>query len=390
MKQKNKRIIQRLIIIYLIIQVSVHVFLGKNVYADDNTIEEQKESFNISSYINKSNEYIKDYEINIGDIFNEANSTGKINNSKLYNVFIKILGKEFKNNLQSVLSIIIICIIYAIIKSISEDLNSSNVSQIVFFTQYIIIVTIIIQNFYNIIESMKTTISNLVDFMNMLVPILSSLMLFTGSIATTSVFEPIILIVITVFANIVQNVLIPITLIIIALMIISKITDRVQIDKLSKLLKSSVLWILGTILTIFVGLLSLEGTLSSSIDGITAKTAKAVVTSAIPVVGKVLADSVDSVLGCGVILKNSVGFVGVIVVLAICMPPILKLAVLSITYNLAAGLIEPLTDSKISKLLNEMGDVFKLLLGIICAFSFMLIIGITLAIKISNIGIMYR
>lgn len=390
MKQKNKRIIQRLIIIYLIIQVSAHVFLSKNVYADDNTIEEQKESFNISSYINKSNEYIKDYDINIGDIFNEANSTGKINNSKLYNVFIKILGKEFKNNLQSVLSIIIICIIYAIIKSISEDLNSSNVSQIVFFTQYIIIVTIIIQNFYNIIESMKTSISNLVDFMNMLVPILSSLMLFTGSIATTSVFEPIILIVITVFANIVQNILIPITLIIIALMIISKITDRVQIDKLSKLLKSSVLWTLGTILTIFVGLLSLEGTLSSSIDGITAKTAKAVVTSAIPVVGKVLADSVDSVLGCGVILKNSVGFVGVIVVLAICMPPILKLAVLSITYNLAAGLIEPLTDSKISKLLDEMGDVFKLLLGIICAFSFMLIIGITLAIKISNIGIMYR
>ncbi|MNT93241.1 Stage III sporulation protein AE [compost metagenome] len=89
-------------------------------------------------------------------------------------------------------------------------------------------------------------------------------------------------------------------------------------------------------------------------------------------------------------MKNSVGFIGIIVILSICLSPIIKLAVLSITYSLAAGIIEPLTDSKIAKLLDEIGDVFKLLLGIICAFSFMLIIGITLALKISNISIMYR
>lgn len=389
MKQKNKRIILKIIIIYIVIQLNIHFVFNSNVYGDD-ILEEQKETFNISSYIDKSEEYIKDYDIDIKEIFDEANTTGQIDNTKLYGIVMKILGEEFKQNINSVLSIIMICVIYAIIKSVSEDLNNSNISKIVFYVQYIIIVTIIMQNFSVIIESMKNTIANLVDFMNMLVPVLSTLMVFTGSIATTSVVQPILLIIITVFANIVQNILIPIVLIIIALLIISKITDRVQVDKLSKMLKSSVIWTLGILLTIFVGVLSLEGTLSSSIDGITAKTAKAVVTSTIPVVGKVLADSIDSVLGCGIILKNSVGFIGVIVVLAICLSPILKLFILSITYSLAAGLIEPLTDSKISKLLEEMGDIFKLLLGIICTFSFMLIIGVTLALKISNTGMMYR
>lgn len=389
MKQKNKRIILKIIIIYIVIQLSIHFVFYSNVYGED-ILEEQKETFNISSYIDKSEEYIKDYDIDIKEIFDEANTTGKIDNTKLYVIIMKILGEEFKQNINSVLSIIMICVIYAIIKSVSEDFNNSSISKIVFYVQYIIIVTIIMQNFSVIIESMKNTIANLVDFMNMLVPVLSTLMVFTGSITTTSVVQPILLIIITVFANIVQNILIPIVLIIIALLIISKITDRVQVDKLSKMLKSSVIWTLGILLTIFVGVLSLEGTLSSSIDGITAKTAKAVVTSTIPVVGKVLADSIDSVLGCGIILKNSVGFIGVIVVLAICLSPILKLFILSITYSLAAGLIEPLTDSKISKLLEEMGDIFKLLLGIICTFSFMLIIGVTLALKISNTGMMYR
>ena len=49
-------------------------------------------------------------------------------------------------------------------------------------------------------------------------------------------------------------------------------------------MKSSIVWTLGVILTLFIGVLSLEGTLTSSVDGITAKTTKAAVSSLIPVV----------------------------------------------------------------------------------------------------------
>lgn len=86
--------------------------------------------------------------------------------------------------------------------------------------------------------------------------------------------------------NIIQAFVIPLVLILTSLVIISKISDKVQINKLSKFLKSGIVGFLGIILTIFVGVVSLEGTLSSSVDGITAKTTKAVVSSAIPVVGK--------------------------------------------------------------------------------------------------------
>ena len=165
---------------------------------------------------------------------------------------------------------------------------------------------------------------------------------------------------------------------------------KVQIAKITKFFKSSITWFLGIILTIFVGVLSLEGSLSSSIDGITAKTAKAAVSSIIPVVGKILGDAVDSVLGCGVILKNALGVVGVIVIIGICIMPVIKLGVLTIIYNLAAGIIEPVSDEKIVKLLEEMGGTFKLLLAIICTLSAMLIIGVTLVVKISNSGMMYK
>ncbi|MEE0865830.1 MAG: hypothetical protein U0L98_03410 [Clostridia bacterium] len=150
------------------------------------------------------------------------------------------------------------------------------------------------------------------------------------------------------------------------------------------------IWFLGIILTIFVGVVSLEGTLASSVDGITAKTAKTVVSSAIPVVGKILGDAVDTVLGCGVVLKNAVGIVGVIIVIGICITPIIKLAILTLAYKLLAVVSEPIADKKIVGLLGQIGDVFKIFLGVLCALSFMLIIGTSIVLKMSNCSVMYR
>lgn len=125
-------------------------------------------------------------------------------------------------------------------------------------------------------------------------------------------------------------------------------------------------------------------------DGITAKTAKTVVSSAVPVVGKILGDAVDTVLGCGVVLKNAVGIVGVIIVVGICIIPIIKLAILLIAYKLLATVSQPIADNKIVSLLDQIGDIFKIFLGILCAMSFMLIIGTSLVLKMSNSSIMYR
>ena len=224
----------------------------------------------------------------------------------------------------------------------------------------------------------------------MLIPLLLTLMVYTGNIATSTILEPIILCASNFIGNIIADVLIPIVLIIVVFSIISKISERIQIEKMSKFLKSGVVWFLGVVLTIFVGVVSLEGTLSSSVDGVTAKTAKAAVSSVIPVVGKVLGDVVDSVLGCGVILKNAIGFVGVIVIIGICIMPIIKIATLSIIYSLASAVVQPVADEKIVKLLDEMSGVFKLLLAILCSLSVILIVGITMVVKISNSGMMYR
>lgn len=380
--------IQKKIILIIIIAI---IFIPKTVKAENNTIATQKETFGINSFIENSKQYTGEFfaDADISEILNSAIS-GKVDNSKIYKKILNILGTEVQTGIKSLLSILAIIIIHSILKSISESLENDSISKLIYYVQYIAIVTIIMSNFSDVINLVKETSNNLIGFMNTLIPVLVSLMLYTGSITTTSILEPIILFLINFIGNLIQNILIPIILIIASISIISKISDQVQVAKLSKFLKSSTLWFLGIILTIFVGIVSLEGTLASSVDGITAKTAKSIVSSAIPVVGKILGDVVDSVLGCGIILKNAVGFVGVVIIISICIVPILKLSVLTISYKLVASISEVIADAKIVKLLDEMGDIFKILLGILFTIFFMVIIGTTLLIKMSNTGMMYR
>ena len=182
----------------------------------------------------------------------------------------------------------------------------------------------------------------------------------------------------------------PITLIATALGIVSNLSDKIQIGKLSKFLKSSITWFLGLVITIFVSILSLEGTLTSNVDGLTAKGIKAATSTFIPVVGKALGDSVDMVLGSTSLLKNSIGIVGMFVVIGICAMPIIKLTILTITYHFAGAICEPIADKKIVSLLEQMGGTFKVLLGIMFFVAVLLIIGLAMCIKISNSGMMYR
>lgn len=358
---------------------------------EDEVINSQMDSFNISSFIDEANKYSNNIlkDIDIHELLNNAIKGEADTNQLLKNIF-PLLGTEIKEALKVMGSILIIVLIHSVLKSISDNLNNKSVAQITYYVQYILIATVIMTNFSSIITLSKEAVGNMISFIQLLFPLLMTLMLASGSVVSVNLVQPIILFIINLISNIFQSIIIPIILVGTALAIVSKISDRIQIDKLSKFLKSSSVWVIGILLTIFVGVLSIEGTLGSSVDGITAKTAKAAVSSFIPVVGKVLGDAVDTVIGCSAILKNAIGIVGVIVVIAICITPILKLAIITIIYHLTAALCEPIADSKIVSLITQMADTFKILLAILCSISVMLIIGITLVINISNTGLMYR
>ena len=367
-------------------------FVSPQVMAstDEELISSQADSLGISTFLSDSKKYTEDVfgDIDINEIF-QASISGNFDNNMLMDIIFTLLGESFKDALSTIATVMIIVVIHSILKSISENLGNENVSKIAYFIEYILIVTLIMTNFSTIITDMKVAVQNLTGFANSLIPLMITLMITTGNIVSSGMLQPILLLLITFISNFMTNILIPIALVSTALGIISKISDQAQVGKLSKFLNSSMVWILGTVLTLFVSITSLEGGLTSSIDGVTAKAAKTAISSVVPVVGSILGDAVNTIMGCSNIIKNAVGVIGIIVIIAICIRPIIQLAALTITYYLGAALCEPIADEKVVGIMEQMGGTFKIFLAVMFSMTALLIIGIAIVMKISNSGLMY-
>lgn len=376
----------------VIILFFTFLFLCSPIYGTDTDIlTSQQEALGISDFISTSKKYTQDSltGLDIQDVFKSA-ITGRVGNTNLLNNILNVLGRETKTAVSNIGIIMIVIIIHSILVTISENLGNKSVSQIAYFVEYIIIITLVLNNFADIIAMVKESIVDLVGFSNNLIPLLITLMLTTGAIVSAGVIKPVLLFLINFIGNFIIDFILPLVMIGTTLGIISKISNKVRIDKLAKFLKSAGVWILGIIMTLFVTILSLEGSITETVDGVTAKTAKAAVSTVIPVVGKILGDATDAVIGCAGILKNAVGLIGVLVIVGICIVPIIKLSLLSFTYYIASCICQPIADEKIISLLDSIGDTFKILLAIIFCISVMLIIGLTIVIKVSNGTLLYR
>src|SRR5690625_3422700 len=103
---------------------------------------------------------------------------------------------------------------------------------------------------------------------------------------------------------------------------------------------------LGAFLTIFLGVMSVQGTVSAVQDGIAMKTAKFITGNFIPVIGRTFTDAADTVLSASLLLKNAVGIVGVIIIVFIALFPTLKIFAIALTYKVAAAILQPIGDRK--------------------------------------------
>lgn len=283
---------KKILIIFFII-----IMISGTVQATDAIIESQLDALNLSSFIEAGETYTKDIfeDVDINELLKSAVS-GNVSTKSIYTSVLALLGKEIASSITIIGGILAIIVIHAILKNIGENIGNNSISQVAYYVEYILIVTLVMTSFTNVIDMVKDTITNLVGYINILIPLLLALVMTTGTTITASAIQPIILGIIVFIGNGITLFFLPILLISTVLGIVSNISDKIQIGKLSKMLKSSIVWSLGFVLTMFVSILSLEGTLASSVDGLAIKGLKTASSTFIPVVGKVLGDSVDTVL----------------------------------------------------------------------------------------------
>ena len=306
--------------------------------------------------------YVKDF-MKTGD--------GKISSKKLVNAVAMYAVKELAASLKLLALIIVISLICALLTNLQKAFSSESLSNIAYFACYSLLIIIMAKSFYIGVDTARTTIKEMTDFMTALVPILIMLIASVGGFVEAAVMDPIIIGAITISAKIFMDVIIPIICMAFVLQFVNNMSSEYKIDKLTKLLNQAALWMQGIIMTIFIGIITIRGITANTIDQVTAKTAKFAVDNFVPIVGKSLSDAISTVAGYSILLKNALSSFGLIVIIVIMLFPIIKLFIMALLYKLTAALIEPISDGRLVNCINSAGGSIVLVTSCLICVSVM-------------------
>jgi len=306
------------------------------------------------------------------------------------NGIFRFVFREVLANSSLLLKILVLSIIASILMNLQSAFENDTVGELAFYVSYLVLSSIAIKSFVIAMDIAKNAINDMVVLMQALLPTLMTLLLAVGGITTSSLFKPIILGAVSVISTLMRDIILPMIFFGTIIGIVSKISSKIQISKLSSLIRQISAGVIGIVLTIFIGIISIQGATSSKIDGVTIRTAKFAVDKFIPIVGKFLSDAMETVVGCSMILKNAVGIIGMIAIFLICIIPAIKIISLILIYKITAAVIEPISNSRIVESLDEISKSLVLLLAAVAAVGVMFFIAITIIISAGNMTVMLR
>lgn len=303
------------------------------------------------------------------------------------NIMLKGLSKSILDILPTILTIVAIAILYSLLGGFTSGFVQKPTEKLIYFATYSTMILIVMVEVGKVIKLTTNTISNISILMQAIFPILLTMTTLLGGVTTSAVFKPMMTTLVTIITIFISKIIIPMFIAAIAFSIVGNLTKSVKLDKLTEFFKSSATYILGGVFSLFVAFLTFQGLTGGVIDSISIKTAKFAMQSYIPVLGGYLSDGFDLMLASLVLIKNSIGVIGLIMILSIIALPTIKIIVLSLGLKLASGIIEPVCDNKFSKMLSNIASNMTLLIISLVGAGFMFLITIMLIIYTTNGGI---
>ena len=388
-----KRILKYLLLICIFFYLN-NVLAIQEENVEENVQDVTKDiadSLNMDNFLSIFEDYASENNIegfDVSSLYNDLLSGNGIQYENILDSLVGNIFKEVKNSISSVTSIFIIVIIMAIVTSLELDKDSD----VVKITKLVIVISIsalLLKNYLDIVTMFKNIVNILGYIMQIVSTFLLGILMATGKITSTGIIEPLLLFIANFICFATEYIVIPFFTISVAINIVSRISENIKMDNLSSMFRKSSLYIFTTIIGIFLFVLSMESSVTKSIDSMYFKTAQNMVSNFVPVVGKFLSDSLDTVLGATEAIGKVGGIVALIATIIIVSIPIIKLILVIVLYNILIAISEPINEDKsIESFLKGFVGVYKDMLGILIGIMvlFVMSTGIILSIISSVSG----
>ncbi|MGN1400366.1 MAG: stage III sporulation protein AE [Bacillus sp. (in: firmicutes)] len=304
--------------------------------------------------------------------------------------FLEFLFHELVANGRLLGMLILLTIFSMFLQSLQNAFEKSSVSKVAYAIVFMVLIIMALNSFRVAVEYTEETIDMMVSFILALVPLLLALIVASGGLVSAAFFHPVLLFLMNTSGLFVGNFVLPMLFLATILSIVSTMTEHYKVTQLAGMIKNWSIGLLGAFMTVFLAVISVQGASSAVADGLTIRTAKFVTGNFIPVVGRMFTDAADTVISASVLLKNTVGIAGVVMLLLIAAFPAMKILVIAFIYKLTAAVLQPLGGGPVIKCLDIISKSMMYVFAALAIVSVMFFLSVTIIIAAGNVTLMVR
>lgn len=285
-------------------------------------------------------------------------------------------GVQMKNALKSAVSVLLIAILTSVVSTAFGIKHGYTVMAGVAG-----ISAVTVTSAASFISLGRTTLSDISAFSKALLPTLATAGAVNGAYTSAGVKYGVSVFFIDLLISAAEKLIIPLICAYLAAGIAAAAVGGEGINTAVNFLKWLTVSVMTGLVMIFTVFLSVTGIVAGSADAAVQRMTKTAISTALPVVGGIVSDAAGAVAAGAALLKNGIGVFGLIVVLAVCTVPFLKIGFTYLAYKAAAGLSGTVADARISKLLGTIGTAFGMILGLVGAAAVMLFVSVIISMK---------
>ncbi len=319
-----------------------------------------------------------------------AEQTSEVTITDWLTGFLKYFFHELIANGKLLGSLIFLTLFITVLQTLQSAFEQTAVSKVAYMIVYLVLIMLALNSFHLAVSYTSDAIDAMSAFIIGLLPLLLGIMATFGHMVSLSFFHPIIIFLIQVSGVLIAKVILPLFYLSALLLMTSSLTDKYKVDQLAQLLRNVGLGLLGTFLTIFLGVISVQGAATAIQDGVAMKTARFVTGNFVPVIGRLFTDATDTVLGASLLLKNTIGLAGVIIVIGLALFPALKVLAIALTFKIAAAVLQPIGSGPVVTCISIISKHILYIFACLLTVTFMFFLLIAILVASSNLTMMVR
>ena len=344
-------------------------------------LEDIVEALDFESLNRFLNEHMR-VEMDITELLMEisVNGLSALNKENITQLFFDSIFYELSIARPIFVKMLLFAVLFSVIQRLLVS-KKTYVSNIGFLLIYTTLMVLLMQSFFLVRDIAMEGMNGILTFLHALIPTYTMTMVFTGNAVTGAFTYELAFFLVYVIEFLMKNLLSPMIHVFILVLFLNHLFEEDKLSKLAELLESLISLILKFAFGAVVGLGVVQSLLTPMKDRL-ANNVMLSGMSSIPGIGGALGSAGEIVFSCGLLIKNSLGIIGLIFLCVITVVPVLKMGCFWVMYHVLSVVLQPVSDKRLVECVSGVARGCDLYLKIILysmLLFFMLISMVTMA-----------